>query len=237
MSDFYLKIGNTNLALWDGRTKPKILPSQIRSLNQLVRKLKSDDRLFVASVVPQLTQILRGLRKKNTRFLSVHDIPLQLRYKKGLGIDRALNLYEAAHAYKGENVVIVDFGTAMTVDFLSKNSRHLGGWIAPGLKLLREALHTGTAQLPNLKSKPQSRLKLGASTHGSIKFGTQAMALGLVREARAEAQRKWGEEYRILATGGGAQQMPRLQSKPMLSFQAMKRLCTKMKPSRNALHQ
>jgi type III pantothenate kinase len=120
-----------------------------------------------------------------------------------LGADRWAALI-AAHALLPErNVVIADCGTAVTLDVLNAHGQHLGGYILPGLKMMREALHRGTAALP-LADGQGANPAPARNTRDAIGNGT---LLGLVAavEAVIHTQSKnSGAATECLLTGGDA---------------------------------
>jgi type III pantothenate kinase len=120
-----------------------------------------------------------------------------------LGADRWAALI-AAHALAPErHVVIADCGTAVTLDVLNAEGLHLGGYILPGLKMMREALHRGTASLP-LADGQEANLAPARNTRDAIGDGT---LLGLVAaiEAVVNTQVKnSGAATECLLTGGDA---------------------------------
>ena len=118
-----------------------------------------------------------------------------------VGQDRLVNAWEAQRR-KG-NCLVIDIGTAVTIDVVSESKTFLGGVIAPGQKISGAALHDYTAQLPEIKlTQPHS--VLGRSTEEAILsglyYGMAAMIDGLVKRLKAEL----GGEWASLATGGGA---------------------------------
>ena len=121
-----------------------------------------------------------------------------------LGADRWAALI-AAHALMPQrNVVIADCGTAVTLDVLNAEGLHVGGYILPGLKMMREALHRGTASLP-LADGQGANLAPARNTRDAIGDGT---LLGLVAaiEAVVHTQLKnSGGAAECLLTGGDAE--------------------------------
>jgi type III pantothenate kinase len=114
-----------------------------------------------------------------------------------LGVDRWAALI-AAHNLKPGNSMIVSCGTAMTVDVIDSEGRHQGGYILPGLNMMRTALHTGTAALPLAEG---AGLDVGRSTAAAISSGT---LLGLVAavESIASVQAKHYKKLQCILTGG-----------------------------------
>ena len=83
------------------------------------------------------------------------EVPLGnvTQYPENVGTDRLVAAYAAAIRNPGKDRIVIDGGTAITVDLVSKNDEFLGGTIMPGIKLMLKSLFTGTDQLPPLNSR------------------------------------------------------------------------------------
>jgi type III pantothenate kinase len=100
------------------------------------------------------------------------EIPFQNLYATPttLGVDRIALVFGAFVKYPKKNVLIIDAGTCITFDFLTKNGEYLGGAISPGVKMRYKSLHKFTSKLPLLTiHKPESFV--GNSTKESINSG------------------------------------------------------------------
>jgi type III pantothenate kinase len=90
--------------------------------------------------------------------------------KKEVGQDRLVNAYASKVLFRGIPIII-DFGTAITFDFLSKRGEYLGGFISPGISLSYQAL-SRCALLPNeVKINPKKTQSIPKNTQGSINKG------------------------------------------------------------------
>lgn len=117
-----------------------------------------------------------------------------------LGVDRWLAML-AAFADIGGPCVVVQAGSALTVDLLNDSGEHLGGYIGPGLSMMRRALTNETALVhPDLCVLERLSAAPGTDTDGAVKGALAAMALGLV--ATAQAQLGAGPQSGLLITGG-----------------------------------
>lgn len=174
------------------------------------RKSMGGLRVAYAGVVPQVEKALRVAAKKLTGCAPYSVGPnsplgFRVRYRplSSLGRDR---LAAAAGAVElaGTPVIVVDFGTAITVDAVSRRGVFLGGAIAPGPALSARALARGTARLPLSPLKPP-RSAIGGSTgeclSSGIVMGLAALADGLVSRMAEEMREK---SVAVLATGGAA---------------------------------
>lgn len=130
---------------------------------------------------------------------------LKIRYRNPLevGSDRIANAIAATTMYPGDDVLVLDLGTATTVDAISASRDYLGGVIIPGLRMSMEALDRGTARLSSVEIR-KTDLCLGRSTADSIQSGLYFGHLGALREimARVTDDAFEGRRPRIIATGG-----------------------------------
>ncbi|HYW93480.1 MAG TPA: type III pantothenate kinase [Gammaproteobacteria bacterium] len=125
-----------------------------------------------------------------------------------LGADRWAAMLGAWHrvpGVHGHNVCVLDCGTAVTVDAITAQGQHLGGLIAPGPSLMREALHASTGDLAELwrtGEEPTGLEVLAGDTRGAIEAGVHACLAGLVERVVRELAREWNGDFLLVATGG-----------------------------------
>jgi len=163
---------------------------------------------IVASVVPRLEEktrrVLGPLVEKGVYFLG-RDISAPMKNltenPAEVGADRLANAAAAYHL-KGRAVIIVDIGTAITVDLVTEGGEFAGGAIAPGPGTAARALFEGTAQLPRVDIERPASV-LGRSTTSALKsglyFGFCGLIDGLVSGIEGEAG---GAVATVIATGG-----------------------------------
>lgn len=121
-----------------------------------------------------------------------------------LGVDRWLAIV-AAYTKVMHACVIIDCGTAMTVDYVTANGRHMGGSIAPGFKMLRAMLQHGTKiQVESDATAYNGKVLLGENTQAAIDAGIGAMFRGFISEQLKLAQDLFGSSFSVLCTGGDA---------------------------------
>ena len=115
-------------------------------------------------------QMLEKRMKRFIRFGAETPIPIENGYAtpQTLGLDRLAAAVAANALYPNSNVLIVDFGTAITVDFVSAEGRFLGGNISPGAATRFRALHHFTKRLPLCELDEDSVRLLGNSTRTAI---------------------------------------------------------------------
>ena len=171
----------------------------------------------VCSVVPPATQELRELSFKYFGFPAVvvepgvkTGIAILTDNPKEVGADRIANAVAAHDMFPTENVVVVDFGTAITVDAVSGRGEYMGGAIAPGVETAADALFHATAQIRRVELSEAPPTVLGKNTVASVQsgllYGTADMVDGLVDRITEEL----GGASRVIATGGFAPSVSRL---------------------------
>jgi type III pantothenate kinase len=118
-----------------------------------------------------------------------------------VGADRIANAVAARALFPGEPTIVVDFGTAITVDAISEKGEYLGGAIAPGIDIAAAALFAATAQIQRVALVAPDAA-IGKTTVTSVQsgvvFGTAALADGLVERVTKEI----GGYAQVVATGG-----------------------------------
>ena len=176
------------------------------------RSLQDVSAMAVASVVPALTAASEAVAKRRAIPVLVANagsVPLAIRVDRPgeVGADRLVNALAAARLY-GTPAVVVDFGTATTLDCVGADGAYVGGAIAPGLELGLEALAARTAKLPRIELRTPDRAigrdTVSAMQAGTI-FGYQALASGLLARVRAELAESAGVapgDVRAILTGG-----------------------------------
>ena len=170
------------------------------------------DAIALASVVPALTGAVEMIAERRDRPLLVAGagtVPLAVRVDRpdDVGADRLVNALAAARLH-GTPAVVVDFGTATTLDCVASDGAYVGGAIAPGLELGLEALAARTAKLPRIELRAPDRAigrdTVSAMQSGTI-FGYQALAAGLLARVRvelADANDVAPADVRAILTGG-----------------------------------
>lgn len=126
-----------------------------------------------------------------------------------LGVDRWLTLIGARNLPEltGQSACLVGCGTALTVDVLVADGRHLGGWIAPGLVLMSQQLVFGAAVFASgIESAPSDGM-FGRGTAEAVTAGISQAAAGLVMQAQSLAQRLLGLPPICVLTGGDAEKL------------------------------
>ncbi len=168
------------------------------------------DSVYVSSVVPKLNKVVEELCDKLFKLRAVFvntsmDVGLKINYepRTSLGNDRLVGIFSASQKY-GTPVILCSFGTATTIDAVSKQNEFLGGLILPGMGTMADSLKRKTAKLPVVRIQEPESL-LGNSTESAIAagifYGQIAAVEGIVRLIRDE-QFPDAKKVKVIATGG-----------------------------------
>ncbi|MFC1624325.1 type III pantothenate kinase [Candidatus Omnitrophota bacterium] len=213
-----IDIGNTSIH--NGIFKGKLLkeafriPAHSKDLRaQYVKKLRPYLRkiecVIIVSVVPRVLKKLDGILRAliDGKILVVgkdRDSGVKNLYKepKALGQDRLVNARAAFELYGGESIII-DLGTAITIDVINKDKEYLGGAIAPGIEISLKALSEKAALLPEAAIKRPKTI-LGKKTKESMLsgavYGFSSLCDGIVRRLKKRYCRKG----KVILTGGAS---------------------------------
>jgi type III pantothenate kinase len=131
-----------------------------------------------------------------------YPIPVKTVEPNKTGVDRILNV-AAAFEQLGKLCVVVDAGTAITLDCCGEKGEFLGGAIAPGLGMMLDALHEKTAGLPRVDFQAPLT-SYGNSTESAICQGVYHAIRGLVRDFVENYAADLGSWPEVIATGGDA---------------------------------
>ena len=125
---------------------------------------------------------------------------------QNLGIDRWLAVIGAQHSFPNQDLIVVDAGTAMTVDILTANKQHLGGWIIPGLNLMQSSI----ADLaPGVFTGERKELEVfGTDTPSALYSGCFFALTAAIEKATLLLEKLTSKRAaKILITGGDAKEL------------------------------
>lgn len=128
---------------------------------------------------------------------------------QSLGVDRWLAMLGAFNE-QAKPTIIIDAGTAITVDWVTAEGQHLGGWIAPGVDLMQNAVTSRAPRVFKAEDQMWGRAnQLGTSTPDGLMDGCVNMFAGLVRQAVhvTEVELDWFD-FRLLFSGGSTPLLP-----------------------------
>lgn len=216
-------IGNTNVVVgvWSGdrlaahwriATVQQRMPDEyavmLHSLFQLANiPLHAVGGAIICSVVPpvqeSMYQAIQTTWEIEPMIVSLGlDVGMEIQYTppEAVGADRIANAVAAVATY-GAPAVVVDFGTATTLDAISAGAAYIGGAIAPGLEISIGALYAKTARLsPVPLTAPSS--PIGNSTTQSLQSGIVYGYAGLVDGLVDRFRKELGPETCVIGTGG-----------------------------------
>lgn len=174
------------------------------SLSRIEPRLRG---VAVASVVPQLNDTYARFATKwldlEARFLSGGEpLGIEVLYEpaSAVGADRLANALGALDKFDPP-LIVVDFGTATTLDAVSREGAYVGGAILPGVSVASEALFARTAKLPQIEFAAPERA-VGRNTVESLQAGTMFGYAGAINELVRRFKAELGEEVRVIGTGG-----------------------------------
>ena len=217
-------IGNTNIVF--GIFQDNILKSKFRLMTRPIRTLdeyafliinllkqngidKSELKgVIVAGVVDNLDIVLKNAFERyfNLKTFIVKptdDLGIENKYETPdtLGIDRIVNCIAGYNKYK-TSLIVIDAGTATTVDIILKGEGFLGGLILPGMDMLSKSLFENTSKLPFVALRKTNEI-IGKNTIDSINsgvvFGYASMLEGIVKKIK---EKYFKYDIKVLITGG-----------------------------------
>lgn len=216
-------IGNTNIVigvidgdniLFTERLSTNHLKTEMEYANDLrtildICDIKKDsiDGGIIASVVPQITGIMRLAIQKLFRFKPLivgpgikTGVNIKLDNPSEMGSDRVADAVAATTEYSAP-IIIVDMGTANTISVIDKNKNVIGGLLMPGVLVSLDALTAAASQLNGISiEKPKDII--GKNTRDCMKsgviYGQASMIDGLINRIEA----KLGEKTTVIVTGG-----------------------------------
>lgn len=221
-------VGNTNVTIGlfaggDGprvrraATTPRGTADELELLLEALlgldgRSLADVDAVACSSVVPAVTAGVEALARRRSLpclVAAAGTVPIHVRVERPLevGADRLVNAFAAGRLHRLP-AVVVDLGTATTLDAVDADGAFVGGAIAPGLALGVEALAERTAKLPRIELRTPERA-IGRDTVAAMQSGAvlgyQALVAGLLERVRRELAEACGVDPRAvtaIATGG-----------------------------------
>ena len=223
---------------------PQVLSKKLKQVLSAMTRRYDVQNVFICSVVPKVLKVLKDILQKDFKIKPVvigEDVvvPIKNFYRNPaqVGQDRLVCSYAAKQLYgppanhgenrrAGEPLIVIDFGTAITLDVVSKKGEYLGGIIVPGIRLTAESLFKKTAMLPKVNIQIPREL-IGRDTNASILsgifYGYGALCDGLIDLI----SKKMKCHPKIVMTGGYSHLMKKFISKdiycvdPYLVFKGM----------------
>jgi type III pantothenate kinase len=163
--------------------------------------------LIISSVVPPVLDMLQSMTK---RYFHVEPLIVGAEIETGMpifydnpaevGADRIVNAVAAFERHK-RSMIVVDFGTATTFDYVSSKGEYMGGVIAPGIGISAEALFQRTSKLPRVEILKPKKI-IGKNTIHSMQSGIFFGYVGLVDEIVKRMKKEVKSDPKVIATGG-----------------------------------
>lgn len=215
---FGLYKGKKKISQWRLRNEPQRTADEyIAFLSQWIslvgHSLDAIGDVIISSVVPEALFHLKWMVKryfnKKPFVIGEPSVKLKMMIKidkpESLGADRLVNAYGGYKRYGGP-LVIVDFGTATTLEVINSKGHYLGGAIAPGFKLSLKALSREAAKLPSVTFARTNHV-IGTETVSAMQAGSYwgyvGMIEGLVQRTCQEYIESHGpSEIKVVTTGG-----------------------------------
>jgi len=219
-----IDIGNTNIVLgvadksrildhWRIRTERDITADEMGILIQSLFRnsdleIKEIKHMIVSCVVPPL---LNTMEVFGRRYFQIEPMIVGPATKTGMaihydnpkevGADRIVNAVAAYEKYRTA-MVVVDFGTATTFDYVSEDGAYQGGAIAPGVIISSEALFQKASKLPRVEIFARPKSVLAKDTISSMNVGIIYGYAGLVDGIVNRMKKEVGRNLKVIATGG-----------------------------------
>ena len=176
---------------------------------------------MICSVVPAALPTVRSVLERKLKLKATVvgrevRVPIKNRYRPpgAVGQDRLVCAYAAMRLY-GTPAIVIDLGTAITLDVVSAGGEYVGGIIVPGIRLTAESLAKKTALLPEAKKIAPPRTLVGKNTRGSILsgifYGYGALCGGLAEQIGGQFKKK----PVVVITGGYVSAMKKFISHPV----------------------
>ncbi len=219
-----MDIGNTNTVLglfddtqiiqdWRIRTE---VNATVDEYGILIRSLfaahgvapATIQHIIISCVVPP---VLNSVERFCSKYFQVEPLivgpgiktgmPIFYDNPKEVGADRIVNAVAAYEAHR-QAMIVVDFGTATTFDYISERGEYMGGVISPGIMISCEALFQKASKLPRVEifAKPLSILAKNTITsmNAGIVYGYAGLVEGIIQRMKREV----GSNPKVVATGG-----------------------------------
>jgi len=222
-----IDVGNTNIVLGVFDNATLIQSWRLQTLRErtadelglLVDGLFAHSRIervqvrgvILGSVVPPLTSTMRSMVD---RYFGVKAITIEPGVNTGMpilyenpaevGADRIVNGVAAWERFgRGKQLpmIVVDFGTATTLDAISAKGEYLGGAICPGVQISADALFQRAARLPRIDVRKPPRI-VGRTTVGAMESGLFYGYVGMVEGLVKRMTEELGGRATCVATGG-----------------------------------
>ncbi len=227
-----IDVGNTNIVLGVFEGASLVQSWRLQTLRErtsdelglLVEGLFAHSRIersqirgvILGSVVPPLTGTLKMMSQRyfGVTALNVEPgvntgMPILYENPAEVGADRIVNAVAAYEKFGRDGrhpLIVVDFGTATTLDAITAKGEYLGGAICPGVQISADALFQRAARLPRIDVRKPARI-VGRTTVGAMESGLFYGYVGMVEGLARRMSEELGGDAICIATGGLAEVM------------------------------
>ncbi|HOK41653.1 MAG TPA: type III pantothenate kinase [bacterium] len=216
-----LDIGNTNISIGIFKERKLLYKTKIKTnknfsfekyynlFNSILKKfLKEIKKVFISSVYrpvnKKIEKVLKRLKLPEIKFLTINDfekiIKIKVKQKEKVGIDRLVNVTGGYLKIK-KNIIVVDAGTATTIDVIYKNGEFIGGIILPGIEMIMNSACEKITVLKPVKIKKQKSV-IGKNTDeaflSGLYFGYFSAITGIIKMIKEELK----TNFYVIGTGG-----------------------------------
>lgn len=197
------------------------IPNELLTSDYLTEFLKNIDKLIVASVSRyELTDKIESwCQEHNITYQKVvseqcrYDVMSAYHKPSQLGVDRWLTLIAVNTLHASKNCLIIDAGTATTIDVLACNGKHQGGWILAGIDTLFSCVLDNTSQV-QANAVNTASLSFGTSSSENVNNATWAATIGAIDLAVSQSNKQGVTIDKIILTGGNGKILASLLSHP-----------------------
>ncbi len=232
-----IDIGNTfiKVFLFEKRKisfTQKISSTHILKIFDLINDFQKTENIIVSSVVKLPEEFNQKAGKYTQKIIYLDKntrLPILNHYKSkaSLGKDRIAAAVGANTIFPNTNVLVIDAGTALTIDFVSDNNEYMGGNISPGMQMRFKALKTFTSKLPLLDKSEEFYLTAN-NTNDAIISGVQNGIIFEMDSYINEYKKKY-TDLKVILTGGDSfffeyKLKNRIFAKPFLTAVGLNRI-------------
>ena len=205
-------IGNTNTQFAWFQRRRCVRQVRVPTLSLRSGRMPAPGRVAavaLASVVPGVTQrVVARLRGAAGLKLFVVGprtrTPLRFRYRRrDLGVDRVCAAVGAWRRFPGRDLILLDFGTATTVNVILREGIFAGGSILPGIQMSLDAMAAGTDMLPRLHPG-RLRGPVQRRTRAAVEAGVATLFAGGIDRIIDRTEQETGRSFLVVSTGGAA---------------------------------
>jgi len=210
-----IDIGNTlvKVAVFeDGEEvyfKTFTLENFLEKLKNILKEYSQVSNLIISSVSKDIEEILKEVPKhiQVLELSATTPVPFRNLYKtpQSLGIDRIALVVGAVKEFLDKDVLIIDAGTCITYDIVTKKKEYLGGVISPGINMRLKAMHNFTSKLPLVSINEEININnIGTTTQENLEIGA---VMGTIMEIDGfiDRYKLQYQDLTVILTGGDSQ--------------------------------